>query len=140
MSVLIAKEFHWEMGHRLSYHTEGCQNLHGHSYRAIIELEGEPDEGGMVLDFGDLAKIVRPILAEIDHSMMLWQEDKEVIEFLTSQQMKVTRVPFHPTAENISRWLLKQLTAHLKSRQNIALVRIRLYETASSVAVVEEKL
>ena len=37
----IAKEFRWEMGHRLPEHFGLCKNIHGHSYKMIVEFEGE---------------------------------------------------------------------------------------------------
>ncbi|MGA1250362.1 MAG: 6-pyruvoyl trahydropterin synthase family protein, partial [Candidatus Kapaibacteriota bacterium] len=48
----IAKEFHWEMGHRLPFHDGGCQNIHGHSYTMRVEVIGEIDPAtGMVIDY-----------------------------------------------------------------------------------------
>ena len=38
----IAKEFRWEMGHRLPEHFGLCKNIHGHSYKMVVEFEGEP--------------------------------------------------------------------------------------------------
>ena len=58
----IAKEFHWEMGHRLPEHFGLCKNIHGHSYKMIVEFEGELDEQGMVIDFYDVEKIIAPII------------------------------------------------------------------------------
>ena len=55
----IGKEFRWEMGHRLPLHTRGCQNIHGHSYKLIVEIEGEPGANGMVADYTDLKQIVK---------------------------------------------------------------------------------
>ena len=37
----VAKEFKWEMGHRLPEHFGNCKNIHGHSYKMIAEFEGE---------------------------------------------------------------------------------------------------
>jgi len=39
----IAKEFKWEMGHRLPEHFGQCKNIHGHSYKMLVEFEGEID-------------------------------------------------------------------------------------------------
>ena len=40
----IAKEFNWEMGHRLPEHFGKCKNIHGHSYKMMVELEGDLDD------------------------------------------------------------------------------------------------
>jgi len=42
------------MAHRLPFHDGGCRNVHGHSYSMTIELVGEPDRNGMVLDYFDM--------------------------------------------------------------------------------------
>jgi 6-pyruvoyltetrahydropterin/6-carboxytetrahydropterin synthase len=65
----IAKEFKWEMGHRLPEHFDKCKNIHGHSYKMIVELEGEILESGMVMDYYDLKKIINPIVEKLDHSL-----------------------------------------------------------------------
>ena len=36
----VAKEFRWEMAHRLQHHKGKCSNLHGHSYKMIVEFKG----------------------------------------------------------------------------------------------------
>jgi len=47
----IAKEFRWEMGHRLPEHTGLCRNIHGHSYRMVVEITGDVLANGMIIDF-----------------------------------------------------------------------------------------
>jgi len=54
----IAKEFVWEMSHRLPYHEGNCKNIHGHSYKMELSLEGEPNENGMLIDFYHIERIV----------------------------------------------------------------------------------
>ena len=53
----IAKEFRWEMGHRLLEHKGKCYNLHGHSYKLLVEFGGEVEPNGMVMDYFDVKKI-----------------------------------------------------------------------------------
>ena len=73
----IAKEYRWEMGHRLSFHDGKCVNFHGHSYKARITLEGERDENGLLVDFYDLDKIVGPLVESLDHSFALNAADEK---------------------------------------------------------------
>ena len=58
----IAKEFRWEMGHRLKFHKGKCINLHGHSYKMMVEFTGDVDENGMVLDYYDVKEIISPLV------------------------------------------------------------------------------
>ena len=43
-----------------------CGTVHGHTYKVEIVIEGETRDG-MVLDFADLKRTARSVLAEYDH-------------------------------------------------------------------------
>lgn len=127
--VRIAKEFHWEMGHRLPFHGGGCQNIHGHSYRMRVELEGSLDANGMVLDYFDLKEIVEPIVAQIDHSFLCDASDEAMLAFFATNPMKHVVVPFRTTAENLTAWMLEQIAASLAGYPNLSRLSVRLQET-----------
>ncbi len=131
--VVISKEFRWEMGHRIPWHSGGCQNVHGHSYSLIVELEGKVDEGGMVLDYGDISFYVKPILAEIDHSYMIDPTDHQMRKTLTELGLKMTEVPFVSTAENVVLWLGEKLRPSLLVG-TVTRMRLTVKETASTSA------
>ena len=90
----IAKEFRWEMGHRLPEHFGQCKNIHGHSYKMIVEFEGDLNEQGMVIDYYDVEKIINPIIGKLDHAFMVNKNDKNVIEFLEKMSSKKVVVDF----------------------------------------------
>ena len=48
-----------------------CEPLHGHNFRVAVELSGPLDEGGCVIDFLVLLEIMKSILAEVDHAVLL---------------------------------------------------------------------
>ncbi len=73
----IAKRFRWEAAHRLPWHEGLCRNLHGHSYRMTVELEGEPDARGMVLDFKHLKRVLKPLVDAWDHAILVAESDAE---------------------------------------------------------------
>jgi 6-pyruvoyltetrahydropterin/6-carboxytetrahydropterin synthase len=131
--IRISKEFRWEMGHRLPYHEGGCANVHGHSYRLVVELCAELDEQGMVMDYGDVSAAVKPILAELDHAYMIDPSDQEVRATLSGLGLKMVEVPFFSTAENIAAWLLERLKPSLAGHRIQELV-VRVHETASTMA------
>lgn len=57
-------------GHFITY--DGvCETLHGHNYRTRVEIEGELDENQIVLDFGKLKTVMRRLVDELDHKMLL---------------------------------------------------------------------
>lgn len=135
----IAKEFRWEMGHRLPFHNGKCVNLHGHSYKMLLEIDGELDANGMLIDYYDLKKIVNPIIDELDHAFMVNKNDEEVLNFLTKLNSKKVVVDFHSTAENISVYLLEKLkVSELKKYSNK--IRVRIFETPDDYAEVSAEL
>ena len=76
--IRITKEFKFETGHALFGYNGLCKNVHGHSYKLSVTLIGTPitDSNhvkyGMVMDFGDLKKIVNEtIVAPFDHATVL---------------------------------------------------------------------
>src|SRR5256885_5275357 len=99
MLTTIAKDFRWEMAHRLPFHEGGCRNVHGHSYQMWVELSGEPDPNGMVLDYFVLKQMVDPLVAEIDHSFLCDRADTLIVEFLEQSKLKGVYVDFPTTAE-----------------------------------------
>ena len=121
----IAKEFKWEMGHRLPEHFGQCKNIHGHSYKMLVEFEGELDENGMVIDYYDVEKIVNPIIEKLDHAFLINKDDKLTIEFLEKLSSKKVVIDFESTVENICTYLLKQIkSADLPANVNAIMVRV----------------
>jgi 6-pyruvoyltetrahydropterin/6-carboxytetrahydropterin synthase len=124
----IAKEFRWEMGHRLPEHFGLCKNIHGHSYKMIVEFEGELDKNQMVIDYYDVEKIINPVIEKLDHSFMVNIDDKIVIEFLEKMNSKKVVVGFNSTAEKICNYLLSEIKKCVLP-SNISSVKVRVYET-----------
>jgi len=135
----IAKEFTWEMGHRLPFHVGKCKNLHGHSYKCMVELTGDPDKNGMVMDYYDLKKIIEPILDELDHAFMVYKNDIEMIEALEKLNSRKVVVDFETTAENICVYLLNKIKSS-NLPKNIKAVKVRVLETENSYAEEETKI
>jgi 6-pyruvoyltetrahydropterin/6-carboxytetrahydropterin synthase len=54
-----------DCAHSLPGHTK-CGQLHGHTYKIEVAIEGEP-RNGMILDFADLKRAVRDVLSAYDH-------------------------------------------------------------------------
>ena len=133
----VAKEFKWEMGHRLPEHFGNCKNIHGHSYKMIAEFEGRLNENDMVIDFYDVDRIIKPLVEKLDHAFMVNKNDTEVIEFLDKIKSKKLVVDFHSTVENICKFMLDEIKKADLSN-NISSVSVRVYETNEDYA--EEKI
>jgi 6-pyruvoyltetrahydropterin/6-carboxytetrahydropterin synthase len=71
-----------------------CERLHGHNYRVAAEVYGGLNKSQYVVDFQALAKALGAILAELDHHVLLPQQnptihlvaDDEEIEVLFSDR------------------------------------------------------
>ena len=132
----IAKEFRWEMGHRLPFHNGLCKNVHGHSYQMVIELEGNVNTKGMIIDFYDLGAIIDPIIEKYDHAFLCWEKDKIVKDFLIKHKMKRVFVNYHSTVENICEDFTNIISNKLKKLQfkNIETLTVKIFETPNSYA------
>jgi 6-pyruvoyltetrahydropterin/6-carboxytetrahydropterin synthase len=132
----ISKQYHWEMGHRLPFHKGLCKNIHGHSYRMNVEISGGLDKNGMVIDFFDLNKIVKPIIEKYDHAFLCWKGDKKVLNFLTKNKMKKVVVDYHSTVENICNDFTDKLTNELLEIKGHKFeeLSVKIYESPNSYA------
>jgi 6-pyruvoyltetrahydropterin/6-carboxytetrahydropterin synthase len=135
----IAKEFHWEMGHRLPEHFGKCKNIHGHSYRMIIELDGDLNDSGMIMDYYDLKKIVKPVLEELDHAFMVYEKDQKIVRFLESVKSKMIIVRFQSTVENICRYILSEIIKQ-NLPSNVKKLKVRIFESIDDYAEEETNL
>jgi 6-pyruvoyltetrahydropterin/6-carboxytetrahydropterin synthase len=69
--VIVEKDYLvFACGHFITY-TGLCETLHGHNYRARVEVEGALDENSYVLDFVGLKRLMRRLVDELDHRMLL---------------------------------------------------------------------
>jgi len=136
----ISKDFRWEMGHRLQCHKGKCFNLHGHSYKLQIEFEGEVDSStGMVLDYFDVKDLVTPIVDKLDHTVIAWEKDLELIEMLKKLNSAHVIMPFETTAENLVGYFLKEF-ANADMPSGISKIKVRVCETENTYAEDEIEL
>lgn len=135
----IAKEFRWEMGHRLPDHFGQCKNIHGHSYKMIVEFEGELDKNEMIIDYYDVEKIINPIIEKLDHAFMVNKNDQIVLELLNRMNSKKVVVDLQSTAENICLYLLNEVKK-ASLPENVSSIKVRVYETEFDYAEETAKL
>ena len=138
--IRITKEFSFEAAHMLKGYDGLCKNIHGHSYRLAVTVMGQANSEkdspklGMVMDFGDLKRIVyENIINVYDHALVANEsENSTKKQHLKAGTEKVIFTTFQPTCENMvsefARIMIEKLPVHLK------LYSLRLYETANSYA------
>lgn len=69
----LTKEFRFEAAHHLPDHDGACRNVHGHSWRVRVTLHGlrlhtTGPKTGMLADYGDISAVMKPLIAELDHT------------------------------------------------------------------------
>ncbi|PKL87950.1 MAG: 6-carboxytetrahydropterin synthase [Ignavibacteriae bacterium HGW-Ignavibacteriae-2] len=129
----IAKDFRWEMGHRLPFHEGQCVNLHGHSYKMMVEFEGDLDDKGMVLDYYVVKEVIQPLVDELDHTFMVKDDDRLLIDLLKQMNSKHVVVNFHSTAENMVYYFLDKIkSANLP--KNLRGIKVKIFETETTYA------
>lgn len=140
-TIRITKIFHFETGHALYGYDGKCKNVHGHSYKLSVTVIGKPIDNiqnvkyGMVIDFGDLKKIVKEEVVDIfDHATVFNKNTPhvELAEELKTRGHHVILVDYQPTSENMVIDFAKKIKSRLP--QNINLFSLKLQETESSYA------
>lgn len=127
----VTKIIHFSYGHRLINYDGPCQHLHGHNGMIEIDVASDTlDAHGMVVDFGDIRRVVKDwVDANLDHRMVLCRADP-MVAVLQKEHEPLYLIDGNPTAENIAMEIFTQARAH-----GLAISEIRLWETASSYAV-----
>ncbi len=139
--IRITKQFSFETGHALYGYDGKCRNVHGHSYKLSVTVIGSPiiDTShvklGMVIDFGDLKKIVKEDIEDVfDHATVFNKNTPhiELAKELKDRGHNVILVDYQPTSENMVIDFAKKIKARLP--ENIELHSLKLQETETSFA------
>jgi 6-pyruvoyltetrahydropterin/6-carboxytetrahydropterin synthase len=140
MLTKVSKEFKWEMSHRLPFHKGPCKNIHGHTYKLRIDLDGYPDENGMLVDFYDMELIMRPIIDSFDHCFLCDKDDTLMLDFLTANCFKTLVLPYTSTSENIAKYIAEKAMPEFKKIKSLTKIYIRLFETEDVFAEINEEI
>jgi 6-pyruvoyltetrahydropterin/6-carboxytetrahydropterin synthase len=141
-------------GHFISYAGDKCERLHGHNYRAAVEIEGPLDENHYVFDFIALKQRTKAITDELDHRMLLatrnplirLEEGANAVrvryrerEWLFPRDDCVLLPIENTTAELLARYIGQRLLADLKQhhRYQPEVLRIEVEENIGQSATVE---
>jgi 6-pyruvoyltetrahydropterin/6-carboxytetrahydropterin synthase len=138
----IKKRFSWHMAHRLINGYRGiCANLHGHTYSCEIEISGEANVIGMLVDFALLKEYLAEfVVGTMDHAVLATSNDSKLIAFCLDNKQRLHIMPDHytnTTAENVAHCLFGIAFEVLRSREpHLTLESITVWETETSSAKV----
>lgn len=139
--IRITKQFNFETGHALYGYDGKCRNVHGHSYKLSVTVIGTPITDtsnvklGMVIDFGDLKKIVKEeIVDKFDHATVFNKNTPhiELAKELMDRDHQVILADYQPTSENMVIDFAAKIGARLP--ENVQLYSLKLQETETSYA------
>ncbi len=139
-NIRITKAFRFEMAHALKGYDGLCRNIHGHTYELKVTVLGQPISDktspklGMVMDFGDLKKIVKEVIVDkYDHSLVLFNKmPNSLITELKNNFDRIILKDYNPTSELMLLDFAETIQTHLP--ENITLKHLLLRETTSSFA------
>ena len=126
----VTKRIEFCYGHRLLDYEGVCRHPHGHNGVAEIEIRTDTlDSRNMVVDFGDIRRIVKGwIDRELDHKMILRQDDP-LVEPLEALGEPIFKLESNPTVERIAK-----LNFDMARDQGLNVVQVRVWETPTSWA------
>ena len=125
----VRVEADFAAAHFLKDYNGKCENLHGHNYKVFAHVKGtELNEGGMLLDFSLLKKVLKSVCQELDHTNL---NDMEI--FMNN-----------PSAERIAMYIFNQIIVKMKennidlsskkSSESAVLYAVDVFETETSRA------
>jgi len=115
----LTVEVGFAAAHQLRGYKGNCENLHGHNWRVQITMTAERlNEIDIVVDFRDLKKVAREVVAPLDHVLL-----NDVFPFTEK----------NPTSENIAKWIFDSLKKKINNG-TVRVAAVTVWESDSASA------
>jgi len=133
---------------------EKCGRLHGHTYAVHVKVVGEPDKKGIIIDFSLLKDVLREVVDELDHKVLIPKNGSVTIEkkddsiYLTTLGKHYVfpvndcaLLPIQSTsAENLAQYILEQVIKKISPSKQIESIEIGVDEGFGQGARVAKRL
>lgn len=108
-------------GHALRGYKGKCENVHGHNYKVRIVLEGSQlDSIGLLYDFTHLKRVIREIVAGVDHVFL---NDRPPFDTI------------NPSAENLAKFFYDETSLRMTAMpEGARIARVTIWETDTTSA------
>ncbi len=154
--IRVAKDYlSFCSGHFISYAGHQCERLHGHNYRAAVELEGILDDNYYVFDFIALKNATKSITDQLDHYMLLPTNNKLINVLEVGSEVHVryhdrqwifprtdcVLLPIeNTTAELLARYIAHRLMEELAEKHHFepVVLRVEVEEGPGQTAIYEQ--
>jgi 6-pyruvoyltetrahydropterin/6-carboxytetrahydropterin synthase len=151
---LVGDDLVFCAAHFITFSEDECEPLHGHNYRVTAEVAGPLDDNQLVVDFLVLGDILRTILRELDHSVLLPMHHASIRLKIDDAEVEATfgqrRWVFprdecrllpvaNTTAELLAEYVARRLSDALRLQlgNELPLVRVELEEYPGRSVVCE---
>ena len=115
--LMVEESF--DAAHALRGYEGPCENLHGHTWKVQVAIQGEKlNKIGLLEDFKTIKTKLKSVLAELDHKLL-----NDVKPF--DQE--------NPSSENLSRIIFEKLKKEFKS-----ISKVSVWESPTSSATYQE--
>jgi 6-pyruvoyltetrahydropterin/6-carboxytetrahydropterin synthase len=116
----VTVEESFAAGHALRGYKGKCENVHGHNYKVQVTLEGaELDATGLLVDFVELKRLIREVVARLDHQFI---NDLEPFTEL------------NPSAENMAKYFYERIAQGLRQEPAVRMREVKIWETDTTSA------
>ncbi|MCL1865603.1 MAG: 6-carboxytetrahydropterin synthase QueD [Spirochaetes bacterium] len=118
MFVLTVEDY-FSSAHQLRGYKGKCENIHGHNWRVILNVQGEVlNEIGLIIDFTELKDILKKIISYLDHKNL-----NEIEPF----------VAINPSSENIAEFIAVKVQEEInKINAGINVESVTIWESHTS--------
>ena len=134
---LLKTSAEFDSAHFLYGYNGKCSNIHGHRWKIEVSVLSEKliesgEKRGMVIDFGDLKKIVRLLADSFDHALIYEKGSlkENTIFALNDEGFKIIEVDFRPTAENFAKHFYDYF-----ADKGLLVESVTVYETPENCAI-----
>lgn len=115
----LSIEISFAAAHQLRGFKGKCENMHGHNWRAQVNVTAERlNEIDLALDFHELKKIAGEIILPLDHAYL-----NDIFPFTEK----------NPSSENIAKWIYDSLKKRINDG-NLRVSAVTVWESDTSSA------
>lgn len=134
---------------------EKCGRLHGHTYAVHVKIGGKTDKKGIIMDFSQLKDILKQIVSELDHRILIPEKSSNTKIEKEKESVKITSLgkkyvfplsdcvflPLSSTsAENLASYILNKFTNKISLQKQIESIEIGVDEGFGQGARISKKL
>ena len=137
--IKIKRKYRFYAAHRNTATEDKCRNLHGHTYLIDVTFAMKEATDNFTVLFSDLDKVANPTIEALDHSTLMWENDK-LLKYLTmyknehKDNIKIVTFPYETSCENLAKYIFTSINLSLSQNKiKSEVIEVSLQETTSGV-------